>query len=219
MRRESVIGILLIVLLALFLSAQESLIKLPVHQKDLALSKLLEGRESIRKFADRSISLQELSSILWAGQGMKESSKKRTTPSAGALYPIELFVIAGNIAGLKAGVYHYENSSHSLKLIVAEDKRKELLNKGALRQEWVSTAPAILVITFVKSRTSEKYGERAMRYIEIETGSSMQNIYLMAQSIGLGTCAVGAFDDAKVKSIIGLKEEEVALLMPIGHIK
>lgn len=218
MKEKLVTLVFFSILLGLILSAQESL-KLPLPQKDLSLSKLLEERDSVRKFTEKSISLQELSSILWAGQGMKESSKKRTTPSAGALYPIELFLIAKNVSGLKAGIYHYEIFSHSLKLIVSGDKGKELFEKGALRQEWVSKAPAIVVITFVKSRTSKKYGERAERYIAIETGACMQNIYLMVESIGLGTCAVGAFDDAKVKSILKLREEEPILLMPIGKIQ
>ncbi|MCX7829494.1 MAG: SagB/ThcOx family dehydrogenase [Acidobacteria bacterium] len=197
----------------------EDFFKLPTPHKDLALSKLLEGRESVRKFTEKAISLQELASILWAGQGMKSSSKKRTTPSAGALYPMELYLIAGNVSDLKAGIYHYEISSHSLKLTASGDKRKELLEKGAIRQDWVSTAPAIICITYVKSRTEGKYKERAQQYIGIETGAVMQNIYLMAQAIGLGTCAVGAFDDEKVKAILNLKEEDVVLLMPVGQVK
>lgn len=203
---------------AVIFTAEEGF-KLPAPQKDIALSKLLEGRESVRQFAEKNLSLQELSTILWAGQGMKSSSKKRTTPSAGALYPIELFVMTGNISDLKAGIYHYETPSHTLKLQVAGDKRKELLEKGAIRQDWVATAPAIVLITYIKSRTEGKYKERSISYIAVEGGAVMQNVYLMAQSLGLGTCAVGAFDDAKVKAVFNLKEEEPILLMPVGHIK
>lgn len=210
--------VILILLFETIFNAQD-IIKLSSVQKDLALAKLLEGRESVRQFASSPLSIQEISSILWAGQGMKENSKKRTTPSAGALYPIELYVLVGNVSDLKAGFYHYEISLHSLKLLVAGDKRKELLEKKALRQEWVSTAPAIILITYVKARTANKYGERSDKYIGIEAGAVMQNIYLMAQSLGLGSCAVGAFDDVTVKTIFNLKEEEPILLMPIGRIK
>lgn len=216
--KKKICLVIVILLIGTIFNAQD-IIKLSLVQKDFALAKLLEGRESIRQFASSPLSIQEISSILWAGQGMKENSKKRTTPSAGALYPIELYVLVGNVSDLKSGIYHYEISSHSLKLLVAGDKRKELLEKKALRQEWVSTAPAIILITYVKARTANKYGERSDKYIGIEAGAVMQNIYLMAQSLTLGSCAVGAFDDATVKAIYNLKEEEPILLMPIGKIK
>ena len=201
-----------------FLMAEEG-IKLPPQMKDIALSKLLEGRESVRQFLAKPLSLSELSSLLWAGQGQKSSSKKRTAPSAGALYPIELYVMCGDVSELKAGIYRYETVSHTLKLISAGDKRKALLEQNALRQDWVATAPVIILISYVKSKTEGKYGERSLKYIAVEGGAVMQNLYLMAQSLGLGTCAVGGFDDEKVKKIFCLNEEEPLLLMPVGHIK
>lgn len=197
--------------------AQDKVIKLPAPSKDLEFSKLLEGRESIRKFNDKPLELKELSNLLWAANGLKESGKKRTIPSAGALYPLEIYVLVRNVNGLSQGIYRYDQDQNSLVLIGSQDRSKELL-KGAIRQEWVATAPVIILISYLKSKTESKYGEKAKVFIPLEAGASMQNIYLMAQTLGLGTCAVGAFNEEEIKRIFNLKEETPIILMPVGKI-
>jgi SagB-type dehydrogenase family enzyme len=140
----------------------------------------------------------------------------RTAPSAGALYPLEVYIVAGNVSGLPAGVYKYKHKGHELLRISAGDKRKELC-RAALGQEAIKDAGAVMVFTVVYERTTVKYGERGKRYVYMETGHAAQNVYLEAESLNLGTVAIGAFTDSEVKKVLNLPEKEEPLyLMPIG---
>jgi SagB-type dehydrogenase family enzyme len=194
-------------------------ISLPAPQldSDTSVERALESRRSRRDYPGRPLTLAELSQLLWAAQGITGDRGKRTAPSAGALYPLELLAVARNVAGLPPGVYRYVPASHELESTGAGEEVPSLL-PASLMQQWVEQADAVLVFAGVYERTTAKYGERGARYVHIEVGHAAQNVYLQAVSLGLGTTMVGAFDDETVKRILGLKEEEEPLgIMPVGR--
>ncbi len=177
----------------------------------------LARRRSVRSFGAQALELSQLGQILWAAQGITGSRwATRTAPSAGALYPLEVYVVAGRVNGLAAGIYHYRPRNHALDRIGTGDRRDDLA-RAALGQGWMAQAPAILAITGVVARTALKYGRRAERYVFMEAGHAAQNVYLQAQTEGLGTTAVGAFRDTAVRALLGLSDQEDPLyLMPVG---
>ena len=162
--------------------------------------------------------LDELSQVLWSAQGITTPTGKRTAPSAGALYPLELHLLATHVKELPAGLYDYEPLEHALLRRGLEDCRSELA-AAAHQQECVRTAAAVLVIAAVFERTTGKYGERGVRYAHMEAGHVAQNVYLQAGALDLGTVLVGAFDDREVKRVLQLRQEEEPLgLMPLGRL-
>jgi SagB-type dehydrogenase family enzyme len=180
------------------------------------LEHLLSQRRSVRAFRSEALNLSQLGQLLWAAQGVTNPQGYRTAPSAGALYPLELYVVAGSVQGLTAGVYHYYPGQHRLVNTTRGDLRKSLA-QAALQQPWVEHAPAVLIIGAVFERTMQKYGKRGVRYAHIEAGSVAQNVYLQAQALHLGTVVVGAFDDAAVADIVRLADEvDPLILMPVG---
>jgi SagB-type dehydrogenase family enzyme len=181
------------------------------------LQKLLQQRRSLRKFEDAPLALSEIGQILWAGQGITDPAGLRTAPSAGALYPLELYLIAGEVEGVAPGIYRYSPGSHHLIRTAEGDLRKSLA-KAALEQSWIVDAAAVLLVAAVYERTTWKYGRRGVRYIHIEVGHVAQNVYLHAEALGLGTTAVGAFDDGKVAELLRLPADtRPLLLMPLGR--
>jgi len=195
-------------------------ISLPKVRLDgsMSVEKAINARRSIRSYKSDPVTLEQLSQLLWAAQGITSNQGLRTAPSAGALYPMELYVIASNVIGLNAGVYKYGNQDHILRLVSSGDKRTELAD-ASLGQASVYDEAVAIVITGIYDRTSIKYGDRAVRYVHMEAGHIAQNIYLQGVSLGLGTVVVGAFDDALVKLVIGAKVDEHPLyVMPIGNV-
>jgi len=183
---------------------------------DKGFEQLLHQRRSVREFRDEALRLQQLGQLLWAAQGVTNSEGYRTAPSAGALYPLELYVAVGKVGDLEAGIYHYYPEQHSLVNSAIGDFRKNLAN-AALQQPWVQEAPIVLIITGKYARTTRKYGDRGVRYVHIEAGTVAQNVYLQAQALGLGTVIVGAFNDKAVTDALRLPSElQPLLLMPIG---
>ena len=183
----------------------------------MSVEEAMENRRSIREFSREGLLLEDVSELLWAAQGITSRRGYRTAPSAGGLYPLELYVVAGDVAGLSPGVYRYRPQKHDLVLVATGDYRKGLAS-AALGQDWVRRAPAILVITGVYERTMAKYGERGRRYVHMEVGHAAQNVYLKATAQGLGTVMVGAFDDEEVQEVLSLPADHEPLgLMPIGH--
>jgi SagB-type dehydrogenase family enzyme len=188
-----------------------------VSPEGATLTEALLKRRSIRAYAEESLTLDEVARLLWAAQGSNDPSGLRTAPSAGALYPLEVLLVAGNVSGLEAGVYRYHPRHHVLETIVEGDHRGRLA-EAALGQSWVAGAAAMLVITAVYERTTWKYGQRGKRYVHIEVGHAAQNALLQAAALGLGAGVVGAFDDAAVAKILALPDSEHALyLLPIGR--
>ena len=182
-----------------------------------SVEEALQRRRSVRNYRKGPLSLQGISQLLWAAQGItKRPEGYRTAPSAGATYPLVVYLVAGDVTGLQAGVYRYNPETNSLIKTVSGDVRTRL-SRASLGQPWMREAPATLAIAALYERTASRYGQRAKRYVHIEVGHVGQNIYLEAESIGLATVAVGAFDDGEVKKVLGLQGKEVPLyLMPVG---
>lgn len=208
---------------------------IPLPDPDLkgktSLETTLDNRRSHREYRDAPLSLKTLGQILWAAQGINEKHPRppaywgdrpwpgglRTAPSAGALYPLDIYAAVGNVDDVPAGIYRYLPGKHALELTAEGDRRKELA-RAALNQPPVENGAAVVIISGVYARCAAKYGDRAQRYTHIETGHVGQNIYLQAESLGLGTVMVGAFNDRQVQSVLDLSREEIPLaLMPIGH--
>ncbi|KPK90832.1 MAG: nitroreductase [Anaerolineae bacterium SM23_ 63] len=186
----------------------------PSLEGQLSLEEALLQRRSVREFSPEPMSISEISQLLWAAQGITGSQGFRTAPSAGALYPLELYVV------LEGGVFHYNPHAHNLTTVSAGDLRADLY-RVSLRQDAILKAPMILVITAVFSRTEAKYGRtRSPRYIHLEAGHAAQNTLLQAVSLGLGAVPIGAFEDIRVQEVLGLPaDHEPLYLIPIGHPK
>jgi SagB-type dehydrogenase family enzyme len=184
---------------------------------EVSVDRAIRQRRSIRDFRSDAITLRDLSRLLWSAQGITGRRGLRAAPSAGALYPLELYVVAGDVDNLPPGVYRYHPRNHYLMPIGSGDRRKPLA-RAALGQGWVRRAPAVLILAGVYDRTTGKYGQRGRRYVHMEAGHAAQNVYLQAESLGLGTVMVGAFDDAEVQEALDLPiEHEPLALMPVGH--
>jgi SagB-type dehydrogenase family enzyme len=188
----------------------------PVRTGVISIEYVIDQRRSVREFADDQVALKDLAELLWAAQGITgEDGFKRAAPSAGAKYPMEIFVVAGKVTWLAPGVYRYRPQSHDLVLVKRGDFR-EALAEEALSQEWVASAPVSIVITGVYERTMEKYGERGIRYVHIEAGAVAENVYLQAVSLKLGTTYVGAFYDEGVKELLGAEDVAPLGVLPVG---
>jgi SagB-type dehydrogenase family enzyme len=181
---------------------------------EMSLEECLAARRSVRSYGARALTLSEVSQVLWAAQGITDAHGHRTAPSAGALYPVKLYLAVGEVSGLSPGLYEYHPDGHALTLVKEGDPRRDL-TQAALSQQCVGAAKACLVIAAVPSVTEAKYGGRAMRYIDNEAGCICQNIYLQCQALGLGTVCIGAFDDTWVAEVVGT-DAEPRILMPFG---
>jgi SagB-type dehydrogenase family enzyme len=185
----------------------------------ISVEEALFGRRSVREYAATPPDSSEISQLLWAAQGVTNARGFRTAPSAGALYPLEVYVASGNVTGLPAGVYHYLPESHALELVSGRDVRGDLYT-SALMQAPVRDAPATIIIAADYNRTTQKYGERGVRYVHMEAGHAAENICLQAFTLGIGTVTIGAFDDSSVRSVLGLPPELTPLyLMPVGRLR
>ena len=194
----------------------------PKTEGNKSVEEALAKRRSRRRFQNRELSAEQLSQVLWAAYGITEPVPNRdglrATPSAGALYPLVIYAAIGNVAGIEVGVYKYVPKEHKIIKTIDKDVREEL-SAAALGQDAVRDAPVTVIFCAVFSRITERYGERGSeRYVFIELGHSAQNIYLQAETLELGACAIGAFTDSRVSEILSLPAEEKPLyLMPVGH--
>ncbi len=194
-------------------------ITLPAPRLDgpTSVEQALLRRRSTRRFLSIPLKMDEVSQLVWAAQGITDPALGfRTAPSAGALYPLELYVAAGRVDGLPAGLYHYAPPRHVLIRVLDGDLRRALA-RAALDQLIIVEAPAVLILGAVYERTSVRYGARSRRYVEMEAGHAAQNIYLESVPLKLGTVVIGAFDDEEVRRILGLAANEQPLyLVPVG---
>jgi SagB-type dehydrogenase family enzyme len=201
------------------LLAEEQALALPrpnLHA-DAGLNALLERRRTQRAFAAQPLSLATAAGLLWAAQGVTSPHGQRTAPSAGALYPLELRLIAGRVAGLSAGIYRYAPAAHAL-IAGPKGDMREAVAAAALHQDWIAQAPAIVVISAVEGRTTAKYGRRGVRYVHMEVGHAAQNLLLQAVAHGLAAAIVGAFDDDRLARLLKLPDNERPLaVLPVGH--
>lgn len=199
-------------------AAGPSLISLPRPRLDgqTSVEAALAARRSVRSFANRPVALQELSQLLWAAQGITHPRGLRTAPSAGALYPLEIYVVAGLVHDLPAGIYRYRPEGHQLEPVAAGDWRGSLTD-AALHQVAVKKAPVVFVIAGTYQKTTSKYGERGIRYVHLEAGHAAQNLCLQAAALGLDTVLIGAFTDQEVAGILQSHGQQPLYLIPIGN--
>ncbi len=189
----------------------------PAYTSGVSIEKALLNRRSVRDYTDEPLSLEEVSQLLWAAQGITDPRGFRTAPSAGALYPLEVYLVAGKVTGLPAGIYKYQPQGHAVVKIADGDKRVEI-SEAALGQASLKNGAVVMVLCAVYERTAKKYGERAERYAHIEVGCASQNIYLQSASLNLGTVFIGAFYDDKLKEVLNMADDERPLcLMPVGR--
>lgn len=189
----------------------------PDTKGEVSVEEALLERRSVREYGDEGLSLRQTSQLLWAAQGMTSDWGGRTAPSAGGLYPLEVYLVAGKVKDFAAGVYKYRPAGHELTLIRVGDLR-EKLSEAALGQEWVRDAPATIVIAAVLERTTAKYGDRGIRYVWMEAGHAGQNVCLQATALGLGAVTVGAFDDSRVQAVLGMPKAESSMyVIPVGN--
>jgi len=198
---------------------QANIIKLPEPQydSDVSIEQSLLNRRSIRSYTGEPLTLQEVSQLLWAAQGITDARGLRTAPSAGALYPLEVYLVAGDVEDLPPGVYRYEPDGHQLVKTMDGDGRAGLAS-AALGQGCVKEGAVAFVFTGVYERTTGKYGDRGIRYVHIEVGHAAQNLCLQATAMGLGAVTVGAFNDEQVTKLLNLPGDEQPLyIIPIGR--
>ena len=194
-------------------------IKLPKqrHYGDVSLEETLFRRRSVRDFVSKPLALEEVSQLLWAAQGLTVDWGGRTSPSAGALYPLEIYVAASNVQALSPGVYRYEPNDHEMIMITEGDVRSKLTH-ASLGQIAVKESAINIVITASYRRTTRKYGARGVQYVHMETGHAAQNVCLQATALNLGAVTIGAFDDDDVRKILNLpKGEKPLYIIPVGN--
>jgi len=182
-----------------------------------SIEKLLQQRRSVRSYQKSSLNLAEVGQLLWSAQGVSSARGLRTAPSAGALYPLQLYVVVGDVNELSPGIYQYNPEEHSLLKTTNGDLRKSL-QEAALDQSCIGDAAIIFVFTAIYRRTTGKYGDRGVRYVHMEVGHEGQNLFLQAEALHLGTVVVGAFNDDEVREVLNLDGDMQPLsLMPVGR--
>ena len=201
----------------------------PRYDSKVSVESAIKNRRSIRSYRDQALELDHVSQILWAAYGITKPMKTgpgylrgglRAAPSAGARYPLEIYLVCGNVEQLEAGIYKYDSRNHKLELLSSGDKMQDLA-KAAYGQSHVKNAAANIFYSAIYERTTSKYGERGRdRYVCMDLGHSAENVYLQAHALNIGTCAVGAFSDQQAREVMQLPDEETPLyIMPLGYIK
>jgi SagB-type dehydrogenase family enzyme len=180
----------------------------------ISIEETLNQRRSVRDYKRGPLLLAQVSQLLWAASG--KNLYRRTAPSAGATYPLEIYLVVGEVEGLEPGIYHYSSSGHSLESVKEQDIRNRL-SAAALEQGMITRAPTSIVIAADYGRTTRHYGPKGIRYVHMEAGHVGQNISLQANALSLGTVMIGAFDDGQVREILGIDEEPLYII-PVGKI-
>lgn len=222
MHKKVIILTILGLLMAKFGFSQNPKITLPKPQikGNVSVEEAIYRRRSIRRYGRGALTLTEASQLLWSAGGTTcdgITGATRAYPSAGACYPLEIYLVAGNVKGLEPGIYRYLWNKHSLELMLPGDKRSALAN-AAWSQQMIKNAPASIVLTAIYPRSTGRYGKRGERYVPMDIGHAGQNVSLQAESLGLGTVIIGAFQDDSVKKVLELpKEEEPLYIIPVGR--
>jgi len=224
--RRSALALIVIMLMGLWYfilpmevnSAMESenVISLPEPKlkRTMSLEEAIQRRRSKRSYISQELTLEEISQLLWSVQGITDERRGfRAAPSAGALYPLEIYLVKAD------GLYRYIPDGHRIKRLSEKDLRRPLA-QAALWQGFVAQAPIDIVICAVYERVTSKYGKRGVRYTDIEVGHAAQNLHLQAIVLGLGSVPIGAFDDDAVKKVLSLpKDHQPLYIIPVGHVK
>ncbi len=191
----------------------------------LTLKEAIINRQSHRLYRSDSLSLEELSYVLYMTQGVKRTRENlatfRTVPSAGARHPFETYLAIQSVSGLSPGLYRYLALSHELIQINASNQFTEGLYQACLKQKMVKDAPVTFIWVADSYRTTFRYGMRGYRYLFLDAGHVCQNLYLVAEQLSMGTCAIAAFDDQAINQLMELDGQErfVIYLAPFGKIK
>jgi SagB-type dehydrogenase family enzyme len=218
-------GGLVVLLITLVLplgpSEANALIDLPAPalKGPVSVEQALKSRRTIRRFANKPLTLGQLSQLLWAAYGVTAPRGLRTAPSAGALYPLDIYAVVGErqVSGLAAGLYHYLPDKPALAPLRPGDLRPAVA-RASLHQTWMAEAPVLLVISGEYRRCQVKYGERGIRYTHMESGHAAQNIFFQVEALGLGAGIVGAFDNAALSQTLGLPPaHDPLLILPVGY--
>lgn len=189
----------------------------PRLDSDHSLEQTLLRRRSVREYGGEALTIDEVSQLLWAAQGITYARGFRTAPSAGATYPLETYLVVGNVIEVAPGVYRYDPARHRLEKVLEGDVRAGLTS-AALGQRQVGEGAASIVFAAIYERTTQRYGERGIRYVHMEAGHAAQNVYLQAVALDLGTVVIGAFRDDEVSEVLGLPaDEEPLYVIPVGH--
>ncbi len=217
-RYERSVILFIIVFLSLAFPVSAAAKEIPLSRPGLkgavSVEEAIQKRRSVRSFQAKEIPPEALSQLLWACQGITEPSRKlRACPSAGALYPLEVYVVS------RQGVFRYRPATHSLAPILEKDCRRDLAS-AAFGQRSVAEAPVVLVLTAVYGKVQQRYGDRGRRYVDMEAGHAAENVFLQAVALGLDSVAIGAFSESKVSGILHLSpKEEPVYLLPLGYKK
>jgi len=191
----------------------------PKHKGDVSVEEAIYKRVSTRRYSREPLSLEEVSQILWAAGGITVdgvTGPTRAYASAGGRYPLEIYLVAGNVTGLSAGVYRYKWRENTLEFVKKGDLREEL-SGASYRQRMVADAPAVIVVTTTTERARARYGDiGAGMFLYMDAGHLGENVHLQAEAMGLGTCMIGAYSADDVVSVIGVPDEETVYIMPIG---
>ncbi len=182
----------------------------------MTVERALALRRSVREFASAPLTLREVSQILWAAHGITGPGGKRTTPSARAVYPLQVWLVANDVTGLAKGIYRYSPAEHALEL-VAEGDHRVAIAAAASGQKSVEQAPVVVAVVGDSALAAEKFGGRAAMWLGMEAGFVVQNVYLEATALALGTVMVGGYQDTAARRALGLPAKMVPLgFMPIG---
>ncbi|MBM4286220.1 MAG: SagB/ThcOx family dehydrogenase [Deltaproteobacteria bacterium] len=191
----------------------------PAHQGSMSVEAALKARRTVRRFAARGLSLAQISQLLWATDGTSDPRGLRTAPSAGATFPLEIYLVAGDrgVGQLAAGLYRYRPQEHALELTQKGDLRQAVA-RACLFQAWMAEAPVMVVIAAEFARCTARYGQRGVMYTHMEVGHAGQNLFLQAEALGLGAGIVGAFEDRGLSQVLKLPSHHPPLLvMPVGY--
>ena len=195
-----------------------SAIPLPAPRKSgaMSLEAALWARQSVRTLAHDSVALADAGQLLWAAQGVNRPNGHRTAPSARAVYPLELYLVASRVSGLPAGVYHYGVAAHALEPVATGDRLRDLVD-AAVHQAWVADAAGVIVFAASVER-SQRFGATADRFVPMDVGFAAQNVYLQAAALGLGTTFAGSVQDTAAARVLGLGSDARPLgIMPFGR--
>jgi len=191
----------------------------PHTDGEMSVEKALLERRSVRSFTNESLTLDEVAQLCWAAQGVTDDKGHRTSPSAMATYPLEIYLLAGNVTGLPSGVYHYSPKGHNLTAIAEGNKIPELFNSSmGDKEDWRKGAPAIFIVTGVFERMNKIPGQDLSRFVYVEAGTASENLLLEVVSLGLGATYTAGFDENKTREHLGLASGETPIaVLPVGR--
>ncbi len=188
----------------------------PSIKSSISIEEAINERCSTRQFSGTPLTLADIGQLLWAAQGITHNQRLRTVPSAGARYPLELYLVSKNVTDIPSGIYKYNVQTHALEKRIDGDFQAQLC-----QQPCVTQAAASIIVCGIYERIAKKYGvDAAEEYTHMEVGGVAQNIHLQAISLEIGTVFVAGFDTDIVKKILGAPaDEEPLCIMPLGKLR